>query len=1029
MDDSNRRNYEHEAATLVPGAGAAAGRAREERTTAVQTPVPGSANESAGFSDPPTLLDGAAPPPNMPSGTPTVEHVSPGTAPTLLTAAALDASRNGVLNGMLLQPGTVLANRYEIVKVLGEGGMGAVYKARDLELEREVALKVIRPELANNPEILQRFKQELILARQVTDRNVIRIFDLGDAGKIKFITMEYLDGESLHQILRQRGKLEVAEAVDIMEQMANGLAAAHREGIIHRDLKPGNIMRDKNGRVVVMDFGLARTLGGDGITQTGAMLGTIEYMSPEQAQGAELKASSDIFTTGLILYELLTGSTPFHAESVIASLLKRTQERAIPLTEIDKNIPGVLSNIVSKCLEKDPTRRYQTAEELVADLRAWQGKSGTAKVSASTVRLWMNRIRELPWPRVAATGALIVFTAAGVGWYVIARQQAAKVAPHKPVSILVGDFQNNTGDSLFDGTLEPMFNVALEGASFISAYNRGSARKAAAGLPKPSQVLDEQTSQLVAVKEGIAAIVTGALSKHGDGYALSVQAIDAVTGKTLATADVNAANKDDLLLQVPKLAVPIRRALGDKTPKSAQLAEEQGTVSTSSLEALHEYSHGMELQFQGKPDAALQAFSKAAQLDPNFARAYSGMAAASGNLGKLQDAENYAKQAMQHVDLMTERERYRIRGMYYIYAQSWQKCVEEYSELLGQYPADNIGHANLAVCYARMMDMPKAMEEARRGLQITPNDLLARMNFAVYACYAADFASCEQGAQNVLQINSSDEEAFLVLAYSQLGRNQLSQAADTYQKLEKISALGESFGTAGLGDLSLYQGKFREAAQILEKGAAQDLAGNKGGAAASKLLMLGYAELSSGEKTAAAAAADRALASSQTAKVRFMAARTYVEAGQTAKAQKLADGLGADIQTSHQAFAKLILGEIALQQKNANQAIQAFTDAKNLSDTWFGRFDLGQAYLQAGAFAEADSEFDRCIKRRGEVLELFMDDAPTYSYLPPVYYAQGRDHEGLKSPDFADSYRTYLSIRGQSTEDPLVPELKHKVNQ
>ena len=224
--------------------------------------------------------------------------------------------------------------------------MGAVYKARDLELERDVALKVIRPELANNPEILQRFKQELILARQVTDRNIIRIFDLGEAGKTKFITMEYVDGQNLHQILRQRSKLEVAEAVDIMEQVAAGLAAAHREGIIHRDLKPGNIMRDVNGRVVVMDFGLARTISGDGMTRTGAMLGTIEYMSPEQAQGKELKASSDIFTFGLILYELLAGVTPFHAESAIASLLKRTQERAVPLAEIDKNIPGVLNNIV-----------------------------------------------------------------------------------------------------------------------------------------------------------------------------------------------------------------------------------------------------------------------------------------------------------------------------------------------------------------------------------------------------------------------------------------------------------------------------------------------------------------------------------------------------------------------------------------------------------------------------------------------------------------------------------------------------------
>jgi serine/threonine protein kinase len=307
---------------------------------------------------------------------------------------------------VLLEPGNTLANRYEILEILGEGGMGAVYKAHDLELEREVALKVIRPELANDREVLRRFKQELILARQVGDRNVIRIFDLGEAERIKFITMEYVEGDSLHSILRQRSKLDVVEAVDIMEQVASGLAAVHREGIIHRDLKPGNIMRDKNGRVVVMDFGLARSLVGDGQTRTGAMLGTVEYMSPEQAQGQELTASSDVFTFGLILYQLLTGTTPFQAESVIASLLMRAQQRAVPLSDIDRLIPGVLSNIVAKCLETDPARRYQNAEQLLGDLRAWQGKSGNTRISASSARLRMNRIRELPWLRIGLTAVL-----------------------------------------------------------------------------------------------------------------------------------------------------------------------------------------------------------------------------------------------------------------------------------------------------------------------------------------------------------------------------------------------------------------------------------------------------------------------------------------------------------------------------------------------------------------------------------------------------------------------------------------------
>ena len=1010
MSDPKDRNFDHEAPTFI-------GRSVPPRhaagtATATPTPPPVAAKESAGLSEAPTLLDGGS---------------------QALRSTTNLADPGSLVGGMravvLLEPGNTLANRYEILEILGEGGMGAVYKAHDLELEREVALKVIRPELASDREVLHRFKQELILARQVGDRNVIRIFDLGEAERIKFITMEYVEGESLHSILRQRGKLDVAEAVDIMEQVASGLAAVHREGIIHRDLKPGNIMRDKNGRVVVMDFGLARSLVGDGQTRTGAMLGTVEYMSPEQAQGQELTASSDVFTFGLILYQLLTGTTPFQAESVIASLLMRAQQRAVPLSDIDRLIPGVLSNIVAKCLETDPARRYQNAEQLLGDLRAWQGKSGNTRISASSARLRMNRIRELPWLRIGLTAVLMLLTGAGIAWYLRSRPQGStKALAHAPISVLVADFQNNTGDSLFDNTLEPMFNVALEGASFINGFNRGSARKVAGDLAHSAGVLDEQTSRLVAAKEGIAAIVTGSLSKHGSGYSLSVKAIDALSGKTLASDSVNTASKDALLLEVPKLAVPMRRALGDTTPDSVQLTAMQGTFSTNSIDAAHQFSVGMEQQFKGKWTDALQSFTKATQLDPNFARAYAGMAAASGNLGQLDAAEKYAKLAMAHVDRMTERERYRVRGLYYIWTENWQGCVEEYSGLIKQYPVDIVGHSNLAACYARMLDMPKAMEEAREGLKIAPNDVLAGMNFALYACYASDFQSCESGAKDVLKLNPKYEEAFLVLAYSHLGQGLLPQASDDYEKLRNLSPWGSSLAASGFGDLSLYRGDFREGAQFLEKGAAQDLAEANRDGAADKLIMLSYANLLRGEKAAAVSAAERALANSKSVKIRFLVARTFVETGELAKARDLAVSLTSEIQKSPHVYAKLILGEIALKEHDSSQAIELFTEAKERSDTWLGRFDLGRAYLEAGAFTEADAEFERCFQRRGEVLELFMDDVPTYSYLPPVYYYQGRDLEGLKSPDFSKFYRTYLGIRGQSTQDPLVADIRQRLS-
>ena len=252
------------------------------------------------------------------------------------------------IGATLFNEGDVLGGRYEILKMLGMGGMGAVYKARDIEVDRFVALKVIRPDLAGNPAILARFKQELVLARQVTHKNIIRIYDLNEADGVKFITMEYVEGEDLRSIMVRQGKLPPEEAVDIMLQVCTGLQAAHAEGVIHRDLKPSNIMRDPSGRVVIMDFGLARTIQGDGMTQTGMMIGTMEYMSPEQAMGKDLDARSDEFAVGLIFYELLSGRIAFVAESAIASLVKRTQEPAPPLANVDPDIPAELSLIVSK---------------------------------------------------------------------------------------------------------------------------------------------------------------------------------------------------------------------------------------------------------------------------------------------------------------------------------------------------------------------------------------------------------------------------------------------------------------------------------------------------------------------------------------------------------------------------------------------------------------------------------------------------------------------------------------------------------
>src|SRR5712692_6410827 len=529
-----------------------------------------------------------------------------------------------------LEIGTVLAGRYETLQLIGRGGMGAVYKARDKELDRIVALKLIRPELAKNPQILRRFKQELILARQVTHKNVIRIFDLGQSDGIKFITMDFVEGQDLRQSLLEKGKFPPEQAARIMLQICRALEAAHSEGVIHRDLKPQNIMLDSGGRVYVMDFGIARSAYLPGMTQTGALIGTPEYMSPEQARGEKLTERSDLFSLGVIFYELLTGKSPYPADTPLGTLWKRLQEKPKPPVDVDPTIPKPLNDIVMKALEVEPEDRWARAREMAHQLEIWLGPSA----DSSTIFLPAPRITAyLKW----ASAALAILLVAAVIGFRLKGPPKPRVA-HAPVSVLVADFTNHTGDPIFDDTLEPMFNVALEGASFINAFSRGSARKLAQKLPHPTDKLDEQAGRLIAVSQGLGAVVTGSLSRRGDGYKLSVEALDARTGNSIATAEVSAANKDALLLAVPKLAAPIRKALGDATPESVQLAA-SGPFTVASLEVVHLYNVGMEQQFAGKTEEAFKSFSKAVELDPNFARAYSGMAATAAGLGRQADGE------------------------------------------------------------------------------------------------------------------------------------------------------------------------------------------------------------------------------------------------------------------------------------------------------------------------------------------------------------------------------------------------------
>ena len=925
--------------------------------------------------------------------------------------------------------------RYHIIKVLGIGGMGAVYQAWDAELGMAVAVKVIRPEVTSEPaaaqEMERRFKQELVLARQVTHKNVVRIHDLGDIGGIKYITMPYLEGSDLATVLRETGTLPVPVALRIVRDVAAGLVAAHDAGIVHRDLKPANIMVLAE-HAVIMDFGIARLSTrvpggaahaanpGESLssmerlttedTVTGVTLGTVQYMAPEQATGRSVDQRADIYALGLIFRDMLLGKrTASGADQSAVTELKGRIAQAPPLARtIDPNVPEAVEQVIGRCVEPDPVARFQTSADLVAAL---------SRLDEHGVPIPVRRVVGLPL--LVGVATVLAMVAAGSWWY------AGQLQPppaHDPVSVVIADFQNTTSDPALDRSIEPILKLALEEAGFISAHDRTQIARNL-GVQPPA-VLDEAAARAIAVQQGLGVVISGSVARRGSSFVLSIKAIEAVTGNVIATDQDSVSNREQVLGAAAQLAATVREALGDETSDSAQRFAQE-TLSTTSLDVVRRYAAAIEANAAGRFDDARQNFSAAVALDPDFGLAYAGMAMMSRNLGQQQDAERYAKEAVRHLDRMTERERYRTRGLSFMVTGDSQSCVKEYGDLIARYAADAAAHNNLALCYTYLRNMRAAIGGMQRVVAILPKRALYRVNLGLYAAYGGDFPTAQREAQVAQDLGSP--LGLLPLAFSQLGLGQLSQAAGTYRQLAAVGAAGASYAASGLADLALYEGRLADAERAFAEGAAADLASKDADRAASKLAGIAAARLARGRHAAAVAAAKESLVNGQSDKIRFLAARTFVQGGDVAAARTLSAGLAAQFQAEPRAYAKIVDAEIAMQAGDPREAVRLLTEANTLLDTWIGRFDLGRAYLEAGAFTQADAEFDRCLTRRGEALSLFLDEEPTYGYLPPVYYYQGRVREGLGSAGATESYRTFLAIRERGGDDPLIADARRRL--
>jgi eukaryotic-like serine/threonine-protein kinase len=742
-----------------------------------------------------------------------------------LTPAGVRPLSGIYIKEAILQPGDLIGARYEILSLLGEGGMGSVYKAMDREVERTVALKLIRPELASNPAILARFKQELLTAHQVTHKNVIRIYDISEADGVKFITMEFVEGNDLRRILTDEGKLPIEKAVEIIRQVCLALDAAHSAGVIHRDLKPQNIMQEaKTGRILVMDFGLARTIGGDGMTQTGALLGTIEYMSPEQSMGKTLDQRSDIFAVGLIFYELLVGKTPYKADTAMASLLRRNQERAVPAAELDASVPKALSDIVSKCLERDLEHRYQSVQEILHDLDAFQGARPTLASITLPAAIAPSKTTT-PWKWVGI-GALSLVVLGG-GWALKSgvfhpgSSGGAAEVKGPEVSLAILPFQNSSGDPALDqwgANLADMLTTAVGQSAHLRIISPDRMHQVLTDLRfTPGTAFDPSILSNIAKFSNADTMVWGKYFKNNDKIHIQATVRDLKQGRDVPI-NLDVSSQNDITTPVNQMAELIRQNLAISPDVQKELKASSFQPTSKSPAALSAYMQGLQLRRQGKNLEAVKLFQAAVQDDPEFALAYSGLAETNSALGYDSQAEQASRKAVELDSQLPLAEKYLIEANHARVVKDNKKAIETYEKLAASLPGDTDVQFALGSLYLDTGQFDKARAQYAKVLKNDPRNLTAQLQTGWLEVQdgkpQAGLEPLNRAMSLAIELDNDEQKAqvFQALGVAYDGLNKYDEALRSVQQsLDINKRLGNKAAASGnyaeIGDVQMYLGK------------------------------------------------------------------------------------------------------------------------------------------------------------------------------------------------------------------------------
>jgi len=857
----------------------------------------------------------------------------------------------------VLQPGRVVSH-YKIVEELSRGGMGIVYRATDTRLNRDVALKVLPAELTTDPDRRDRFIREARAASALEHPNIAVIHDVGDEDGVSFIAMELIRGDKLSDAI-SKGVMAQSpgRALEIASQIAEALSRAHGQSIVHRDLKPANVMLTEDGHAKVIDFGLAKLLSplaGDGDTVTVAgtspeiVLGTVSYMSPEQARGGTIDHRTDIFSFGILLYEMFSGTLPFRGQSSIETMHAIMHTAAAPLhlhgLELPPTIALEVQRIVDKCLAKDPDDRYQGMRDLVVDLKAARRRLDVDSSQAQTLRV---PAAVAPAPRrqarwLVAAASLALVAAAGFWFYSTQYRAPVAQATGTRPSVAVMYFENNTGDTEMDWLRTGLTDMLVTDLSQSPDVEVLSTDRLVQILGSMNKLEDRQISsdtiQEVARRGGVKHVMLGSYIKAGETIRINLKLQDAATGRIISTERVDAVNEASLFPTMDELTRKVKARFAESSNVLTGLLSRPGSspavslgldrdlkdVTTSSMVAYREYAAGVEQNQRSRYREALPHFQKAVSIDPDFALAYVKMAVGAGNMGRSNERDQYAERALALVDRLTPRERYYIEGYYYSgKLETTGRAIEAYSKAIELFPDHSASRNNLAALYMRLDQTDKAIEHfeilRERGFEFPG----AAGNLAEVYVAAGKPDEAMEVLREFTSRFPSIESGFLYLGATALSLNRLDEATAGF---EKALALRPDFPPAisGLGNVHLLRDEWAEARQAGQ----QLLKRPMPNARFFGFVQLAYADLLQ---------------------------------GRTADAMKVLERAAADqgpSGTSSSGVARAVLAEIALAHNRpdeaASQALRAIADAR-------GRVLVGEALYQgsvAGS-AQARAEYAR----------------------------------------------------------------------